>query len=282
MRTLRERDEMKVGILGPRGTYAEMAARSQFGSDVELAPYSTITEVAEAVARGEVSAGVVPVESLREGSVGETLDALAWTDVKIRAEVVVPITHCLLGVPGAKLEHITQVLSHPQALAQCRDFLRQHLSQAELIDMTSTAKAAEQVSKLKRSHMAAIGPRALAELYELEVLRENIQGGEPNVTRFLCLGKQDSKPTGRDKTSIVFYTTEDRPGFLHEVLGEFATRKINLTKIESRPTKKVLGEYLFFLDFEGHREDAHPREALEAVKRKVAMLKIVGSYPKRF
>ncbi len=273
---------MKVGILGPRGTYAEIAARSQFGADAELVPYSMITDVAEAVARGEVSAGVVPIESLREGSVGETLDTLAWIDVKIQAEVVVPIAHCLLGVPGAKLEQITQVLSHPQALAQCRDFLRQRLPRAELIEMTSTAKAAEQVGKLKQSHMSAIGPRALADLYGLEVLQENIQMGETNVTRFLCLGKRDSKPTGQDKTSIVFYTTEDRPGFLHEILGEFAFRKINLTKIESRPTKKVLGEYLFFIDFEGHREDARSQEALEAIRRKVATLKVIGSYPKRF
>ena len=281
-RALSGRDKMRVGILGPRGTNAEMAARSQYGADVELVPYPMITDVAEAVARGEVSAGVVPIESLREGSVGETLDALAWVDVKIQAEVILSVAHCLLGVPGSKLERITQVLSHPQALAQCREFLRKRLPRAELIDMTSTAKAAEQVGKLKQPHMSAIGPRDLADLYGLVVLQEDIQMGEANVTRFLCLGKRDSEPTGKDKTSVVFYTTEDRPGFLYEILGEFATRKINLTKIESRPTKKVLGEYLFFIDFEGHREDSLSREVLEAIRRKVATLKVAGSYPKRF
>jgi prephenate dehydratase len=273
---------LKVGILGPRGTYAEVAARSNFGEDIEVVPYSLITEVAEAVVRGDVEAGVVPVESLREGSVGETLDALAWLDVRIKAEVVVPISHCLLGVRGAKLERIKQVLSHPQALAQCRDFLRKNLPKAELIGMTSTAKAAEQVSKLRQPHMAAVGSRALAEVYGLEVLQENIQTGKGNVTRFFCLAKEDSGPTGDDKSSIVFYTREDRPGILYEILQEFAARGINLTKIESRPSKRALGDYLFFVDFEGHREDAKVQEALDALKPKVATLKLLGSYPKRF
>ncbi|MCD6248597.1 MAG: prephenate dehydratase [Hadesarchaea archaeon] len=273
---------MKVGILGPRGTYAELAARTNFGNTVEIVPYPLITNVAEAVVKGEVDAGIVPVESLREGSVGETLDALAWLDVKVQAEIVVPVAHCLLGVKGAKLEDIKQVLSHPQALAQCREFLRKNLSKAELIEMTSTAKAAEQIRKLKQKHLAAIGSKVLADVYGLEVLRENIQTGEENITRFLSLAKRDSEPTGNDKTSIVFYTKEDRPGILCEILQEFAKRKINMTKIESRPSKKALGDYLFFVDFEGHRKDPKVREALEALKPKVATLKILGSYPKRF
>ncbi|MCS7131553.1 MAG: prephenate dehydratase [Hadesarchaea archaeon] len=274
---------MKVGILGPRGTYAEIAANLKFGDRAEIIPYPMIIDVAEAVERGEVEYGIVPVESLREGSVGETLDALVWKDVKIKAEIVLPISHCLLGVPGAKLKDITQVLSHPQALAQCRDFLRKNLPMAELIEVTSTAKAAEQVSKLKQRHMAAIGPGALAPLYGLEVLCKDLyEPGEINITRFLCLAKEDSPPTGHDKTSIVFYTAEDRPGILCEILQEFAARNINLTKIESRPSKKVLGDYLFFIDFEGHREEERVREALEGVERKVAMLKVIGSYPKRF
>ncbi len=273
---------MRVGVLGPRGTYAELAARSQFGEKVKVVPYPMITNVAEAVARGDVQVGVIPIESLREGPVGEALDALAWTDVKVQAEIVAPISHSLLGVPGAKLGEITQVFSHPQALAQSREFLRENLPKAELIEMTSTAKAAEQVGKLKQPHMAAIGPKALADLYELKVLGEDIQSGELNITRFLCLAKEDSKPTGRDKTSIVFYTSQDRPGILHEILGEFAVRNINLTKIESRPSKKALGDYLFFIDFEGHREDPKVKEALECVKSNTAMLKMLGSYPKRF
>jgi prephenate dehydratase len=273
---------MKVGILGPMGTYTEIAAHTQYGNKIEIVPYPMITDVAEAVAKGKIKAGVIPVESLREGPVGESLDALAWIDVKVQAEVVLPISHSLLGVPGAKLDKITQVLSHPQALAQCREFLRKNMPRAELIEMASTAKAAEQVSKLKQAHMAAIGPRALADSYGLEILKEDIQAGEVNITRFLCLAKEDSEPTGNDKTSTVFYTAADRPGILYEVLREFAIRKINLTKIESRPSKKALGDYLFFIDLEGHRKDDKVREALESVRPKVAMLKIAGSYPKRF
>ncbi len=273
---------MKVGILGPKGTYAELAARAHFKDKADIVHYPMITNVAEAVARGEVNAGIIPVESLREGSVGEALDALTWVNVKVQAEIVVPISHSLLGVKGAKLEKITQVLSHPQALAQCRDFLRKNLPKAELIEMTSTAKAAEQVSKLKQPPMAVVGPKALAELYGLQVLRDEIQTGGTNLTRFLCLANEDNKRTGRDKTSIVFYTAADRPGILHEILGEFASRKINLTKIESRPSKKALGDYLFFIDFEGHREDKKVKEALVKVGKKTAMLKVLGSYPKRF
>ena len=160
-------------------------------------------------------------------------------------------------------------------------FLRQSLPKAELVEMSSTAKAAEQLSKLQQPHIAVIGPRTLAEIYSLEVMRQDIQGEEENLTRFLCLAKEDcAESTESDKTSIVFYTAEDRPGILHEILGEFASRRINLTKIESRPSKRALGEYLFFLDFEGHRADAKVRDALKGVERKTAMLKVAGSYPK--
>jgi prephenate dehydratase len=273
---------LKVAVLGPKGTYSELAALKHFREKVEFVYYQPITEVVRAVVEGEASAGVIPVESLREGSVGETLDALAWMDVKIQAEIVLPISHSLLGVKGAKLESITQVLSHPQALSQCREFLRKHLPNAELIEMTSTAKAAEQVSKLQRLHMAAIGPEILAEYYGLEILRRDLQRDEKNLTRFFCLAKSDARRTSHDKTSIVFYTARDRPGILYEILGEFAERKINLTKIESRPSKKALGDYLFFVDFEGHREDDIVKEAFEGVRKKTAMLKILGSYPRRF
>jgi len=136
---------MKVGVLGPRGTYSELAAKKQFGEKVTIVPYPKITDVANAVASKKINFGVIPVESLREGSVGEALDAIAWTDIKVHAEIVAPISHSLLGVPGSKLVQIAQVLSHPQALAQCREFLRKNLPKAELIEVTSTAKAAEQV-----------------------------------------------------------------------------------------------------------------------------------------
>lgn len=273
---------MRVGALGPRGTYSEIAAWSQFKGRAEVVLYPTISDVVEAVARREVDAGVIPVESLREGSVGESLDALTWADVKIKGEIVMPITHALLGVKGSSIEKITQVLSHPQAIAQCREFLRKNLPMAEIVEMGSTARSAEQVSKLGQPHIAAIGPRMLAKIYNLQVLKDNIQSGEKNITRFLLIAKEDSRRTGRDKTSIVFYTANDRPGILYEILGEFAARKINLTKIESRPSKKALGDYLFFIDLEGHREDRKVKEALRGVERKTAMLRVLGSYPRKF
>lgn len=273
---------MKVGILGPRGTYSEVAARDQLGDDIEPVPYSLITDVAEAVEKGEVSVGVVPLESLREGSVGETLDALAWTDVKIQEEIVLKITHNLLGTKDSEFDEIKQVLSHPQALAQCREFLRENLPDAEVISVTSTAKAAKQISKVSKSFMAAIGSEGLADLYDLKVLQKNIQTGKKDETRFVCLGKEDHEPTGEDKTSLVFYTKEDRPGILNEILSEFADKGINLTKIESRPSKEALGDYLFFVDFEGHRGEPQIKKVLEGLKSKVATLKVIGSYPKRF
>lgn len=273
---------MKIGVLGPHGTYAELAARAHFKDKGEFVPYPMIMDIAEAVARSEVDAGVIPVESLREGTVGEALDSLAWVDVHVQAEIVSPISHSLLGVKGARLEKITQVLSHPQALAQCKDFLRKNLPKAELIEMTSTAKAAEQAGKMKQPHMAAIGPKGLAKIYGLDILRDDIQAGETNLTRFLCLAREDCKRTGHDKTSIVFYTAADKPGVLYEILGEFASRRINLTKIESRPSKKALGDYLFFIDLEGHREDGKVKDALKRIGEKTAMLKILGSYSKKF
>ncbi len=273
---------MKVGILGPRGTYSEIAARTHFGDDIEPVTYSLITDVAEAVEKDDIPVGIVPLESLREGSVGETLDALAWNEVKIQAEIVLKITHNLLGTKDTEFEEIKQVLSHPQAIAQCKNFLRENLPDAELISVTSTAKAGKQISKVGKPFMAAIGSEGLADLYDLKVLKENIQTGKQDETRFVCLGKEDSEPTGNDKTSIVFYTKEDRPGILYEILSEFAEKDINLTKIESRPSKEALGDYLFFLDFKGHRKDDQIKKVLDEVEKDVATLKVIGSYPKRF
>jgi len=273
---------MIVAVLGPRGTYTELAARRHFPSVVSFTYCSSILEVVKMVEEGRADAGVVPVESMREGSVGETLDALAWCNVRVTAEIVFPIVHSLLGVRGARLEGIRQVLSHPQALSQCREFLKARLPQAELVEVSSTAKAAEQVSRMASVEVAAIGPKELAEIYGLEILAEDLSGNEENLTRFFCLGREKVPRTGRDKTSIVFYTERDRPGILYEILGEFALRQINLTKIESRPSKKVLGDYLFFIDFEGHEDDELIKEALEGVRRKTAMLKVIGSYPRRF
>ncbi len=272
---------MKIAVLGPRGTYSELAALKHF-KNPKFIYCQPIGEVVRAVSDGAAGAGVIPVESLKEGSVGEALDALVWSNVKVQDEIVMPITHSLLGVKGAKMKDITQVLSHLQALSQCRKFLRQKLPKAELAEMTSTARAAEHVSKMNRVQIAAIGPKDLAKYYGVAVLVKEIKTGEENMTRFFVISKKDGKRTGHNKTSIVFSTVRDRPGALYDILGEFASRKINLTKIESRPSKKVLGDYLFFIDFEGHREDPEIKKALDGVKKKTAMLKILGSYIRRF
>jgi len=273
---------MKVGILGPRGTYSELAARKYFEKDIEIITFPLITDIAEAVEDEEIDAGIVPIESLRNGSVGETLDALAWADVKVYAETVLPIKHHLLAPKKIDLKDIRQVLSHPQALAQCRDFLRENVPNADLTSTKSTAKAAKQIAKDKKPYRAAIGSRGLADLYELEIIEEDLQEGKGDETRFFCLKREDHEPTGDDKTSIVFYTKEDRPGILYEVLKEFAERDINLTKIESRPSKEALGDYLFFIDFEGHRKEPPVKEVLEELEPKVATLKVIGSYSKRY
>ncbi len=273
---------MRIGVLGPRGTYSELAARRHYGDSHEFCWYQTITDVGRAVEKGEVEVGVIPLESLKEGSVGESLDVLAWMQVKIKEEIVFPISVSLLAVPGTTPDKITQILSHPQVFAQCRVFLKSKFPRVELVEVSSTARAAEQVAKGKSPQLASLGPKELAQIYNLQELFSDVQGDEMNLTRFLALSKTDNPPSGYDKTSIVFYTAEDRPGILWEILGEFAVRKINLTKIESRPSKRALGDYLFFLDFEGHREDPKCKEALEAVRRKVAMLKVLGSYPRRF
>ncbi len=272
----------KVGILGPRGTYSEIAAREHYQEEIEIVTFPLITEIAEAVENEEVDAGLVPIESLRDGSVGETLDALAWLDVKVSAETVLQITHNLLAPKKVALEDIKQVLSHPQAIAQCREFLREEIEEAELISVKSTAKAAKQISKDGKPYMAAIGSEGLADLYDLEIIREDIQKGKKDETRFFSLEKEDHERTGNDKTSIVFYTEEDRPGILYEILKIFAEKNINLTKIESRPSKEALGDYLFFVDLEGHRKDDLIEEVLEKLREMVATLKIIGSYPKRY
>ncbi|MEM2875131.1 MAG: prephenate dehydratase [Candidatus Hadarchaeales archaeon] len=271
---------MRVGVLGPRGTYAELAARQEYGR-CELVYFPTITDVAEAVVDGRVDVGVVPVESLRNGSVGETLDALAWMELRVRGEIVYRVDHFLLGNRGSNIKKVMKVLSHPQALAQCREYLRKKLPGAETVETASTARAAEEVKNAGSDDIAALGPRELAGIYGLKVLDE-VKVAEPNLTRFLCISRSDSGRTGKDKTSIVFYTARDRPGILHEILGEFSSRRINLTKIESRPSKKALGDYLFFIDLEGHREDPTVKEAIEGVRKKTAMLKVLGSYPRRF
>ena len=283
----------KIGFLGPEGTYCEEAGQKYLKGfkGAKLIPYATIHQLLNAVNRGKINEAVCPMENSIEGSVGVVLDLLVRdVNLKIKREIVVPVLHNLIAPQGAKLYQVTDVISHPQAIDQCKDFLRKRLPKAKLHLAYSTADAVRQVATsvgekmLGRIHghhplFAAIGTRAAASLYGLRVLAKQINVAH-NQTRFVVLSKKDGEKTKNDKTSIVFSILKDHPGGLHNILGEFASRAINLTKIESRPEKKALGDYYFFVDMEGHREDNRLKEALKFIKSKVSFLKVLGSYPR--
>ena len=265
----------KVAILGPRGTFSEEAAL-KFMKSPHLVLARDIEEIFDLVERGEVEFGVLPVENSLEGSVALAMELLVKRDVKVYAEVILDINHHLLALPGVKLGEIRRVISHPQALAQCKGFLSS-LGVATA-NYPSTADAAREIKEKQLRDTAAIAPLAAAKLYGLEVLKENIQDLNQNQTRFFILGKRDHAPTGRDKTSIIL-SLKDKPGALYEILASFARAKVNLTKIESRPSRKALGDYIFFIDFEGHRSEARIKRVLEEIEKRASFLKILGSYP---
>ncbi|MEN4007324.1 MAG: prephenate dehydratase [Methanobacteriaceae archaeon] len=262
-----------IGFLGPQGTYAEEAASKLDG---KLLAFDSIMEVMEAVNQEKVDVGVVPIENSIEGSVGVTLDLLAHDyDLKIEGEIILPVNHMLLLNPGSSVEDIELVYSHAQALSQCRKFIEK--MSAKPVATSSTSKAAEIVKGKKNA--AAIGTLRASDLYGLKIAACDIQDYRDNLTRFIVIGKHDQKPTGHDKTSVVFSLVEDRPGGLYDVLGVFAKYNVNLTKIESRPSKKKLGNYVFFIDFQGHKDDEKVEKILNNIKNKVLFIKILGSYP---
>lgn len=262
-----------ISFLGPKGTFTHEAA-SIIGDN--LIPYCTIPAVLESVVNDESLYGVVPIENSIEGPVGITLDSLANKfDLKIYKEIIIPINQNLIVNPGTKMEDIEDVYSHAQAIAQCQEFISRNKIQAHYA--ISTANAAKNIIGDKAK--AAIGNSMAAELYNLEILKHNIQDTDNNETRFVVVSKEDHEPTGNDKTSIIFSIYEDKPGALYDVLGIFRKNNINLTKIESRPSKKGLGKYLFFIDYIGHRKDAIFEDIINEIDEKTYFLKILGSYP---
>ena len=273
---------MRVAFLGPSGTFAEEALRASAPGKVEEVPFATVYETVMAVHERAVDRAVVPIENSLEGSVTTTLDVLAGEaeDVRIVAELVLPITHCLIAPPGVGLGEVTRVVSHPQALAQCAVFLRERLPAAERASATSTAEAVRGVAEAPDG-AAAIGTRLSAELYGCQVLAEGIEDRHDNLTRFVWLAPEGTPTHARPtKTSIVFWGFNDEsPGALVGVLGELADRSVNLTKIESRPRRVRLGHYMFFADLEGAAGDARVAEALDALGGRVETLKVLGSYP---
>lgn len=273
---------MKIGYLGPQGTFAEEAGLSAFNfKEADLTPFASVAEVIKAVEDGQVSEGIVPIENSIEGSFNVTLDMLAFeANLMIEREVVVPIKQNLLAKPGATLADIKSVVSQPHATAQCRQFLAANLPGVCTEAANSTAEAATLVAADAGNHRAAIGTALAAKLYGLQVLAEDIEDFKHNQTRFVMLGKNKVARTGNDKTSIVIMPHEDRPGILLQILQEFAFRFINLSKIESRPSKKALGEYIFFVDMDGHIEDKVIADAFKCLGCKFTDVKFLGSYPK--
>ena len=268
----------RLAFFGPAGTYTEEAALL-YDAGAHLQAFPTIAAVGLAVSSEITDEGVVPIENNLEGSVTFTLDLLIReSGLSIFKEVVLPINHCLMTAPGTRVADIQVVYSHPQSLAQCREFLERCFPNAQQMASLSNSAA---VTDMKDSKVpaAAIGPMRAAELYGAEVIGRRIQDVANNATRFAVLARQDHPPTGDDKTSICISFEQDAPGVLYTSLGEFATRNINLVKIESRPTKQSLGEYIFLIDCTGHRQDPLVGEAIEALGRSVSMLKILGSYP---
>jgi prephenate dehydratase len=274
---------VRVAFLGPPGTFTEEALRVSASGDVDEVPFPTVYETVIAVQEGEVDRAVVPIENSLEGGVTATLDALAMEAdrVRIAAEVIHPVHHCLVAGRDLELEAVTRVVSHPQATAQCARFLRERLPGAERVAVASTAEAARQV-KESDGPWVALSSRLAAELYGCRVLAADVEDRPDNLTRFIWLAREGetSPPPGRAKTSVVFWGAGDEsPGFLVSVLRELSDRDVNLTRIESRSRRVRLGHYMFFADLEGAEEEPRVREALEALGARVEMLRVLGSYP---
>lgn len=273
---------MKAAYLGPPGTFTEEALiATPECAGAEQVAMATIPEVISAVERGAVALGIVPIENSIEGSVNITLDTLAGEThaVQMQREIVLPIRHCLLARPSVALGDVTDVLSHPHATAQCRTSLASLAPGVRVHASNSTAEAAQEIAH-RDEPWAAIGTRLAAQIYGLTILAPDIEDRPENATRFVLLGRDPVPATGADKTSVVCYIEKDRPGSLLAILHEFSDRGINLTKLESRPTKEGLGEYCFFIDMEGHVADAQIGHALTSLRTKILDVKILGSYPR--
>lgn len=266
---------LKVAYLGPSATFTHLAARRQFGSSAEYIPESTIKAVFEAVARGKAQYGVVPIENSTEGVVNYTLDMFMDSDLNITSEIMLEVSHNLLSKTGRKSD-VKKIYSYPQATAQCRNWLEENFPGIPIIEEPSTAAAARRVSK--DFSAAAVASELAASIYKLKFVSKGIEDYKHNYTRFLVIAKDSPSRTGKDKTSIMF-SVKDRPGALYSILRHFARHKINLTKIESRPSKRKAWEYIFFVDMEGHIEDRVVKKAIDEVKKECLYLKVLGSYP---
>jgi chorismate mutase/prephenate dehydratase len=268
-------DSMKVAYLGPRGTFSQEAAVKQFGGGAGLVPCPSIDEVFRQVETGAVGYGVVPVENSTEGAIGRTLDLLLSTPAKVCGEIMLPVRQCLMSRSGRRPD-IRRIYSHTQSLAQCQQWLARHLPQAERIAVVSNAEAARLAARDRRA--AAIAPATAAAIYGLKVAARNIEDDAKNTTRFLVIAQQDAQPSGRDKTSLIL-STRNVPGAMHELLTPLAEHRVSMTRLESRPSRAGLWEYVFYVDVEGHQQDPNVAAALAGLERKASFLKNLGSYP---
>ncbi len=269
-------EPLKVACLGPLATFTHLAALRHFGSSAQFIPVDSIKDVFESVQEGKAAYGVVPIENSNEGVISYTLDMFMDFDLKIAAEIMLEINHNLLSVSG-DIRKIKKIYSHPQAIAQCRRWIERNLPHATIIDATSTAKAAELASGDEEG--AAIASELAAKVYDLRFVERHIEDNRNNYTRFLVVSKEFPPPTGKDKTSVML-SIKDKPGALYEVLTPFKKAGINLTKIESRPSKKKAWEYIFFIDMDGHVQDKKVKKALKEVEKDCIFLKVLGSYPR--
>ena len=265
---------LRISYLGPEATFTHLAAQRRFGSQVEYVPYSSIADAFRAVEHGHCDYGVVPIENSLEGAVSHTFDLLVDSDLKICSQIMLEISHNLLAKNART--RVKTIYSNPMVFGQCRNWLAANLPQAEFVEVSSTTKAAQIASQ--ETGAAAIASLLAAQVYRLKVLHKDIQDQANNITRFLVIAPTDVPSTGHDRTSILF-SIKDRMGALHAMLTPFVEHKINLTKIESRPSKRKAWDYYFFVDFEGHREDPRVKRALAQLEDMCKYLKILGSYP---
>jgi len=269
--------ETRVAFQGERGAYSEEAAFLFFGPWIQVEPCRGLSDVFEAVEKGKVEFGVVPIENSLEGSINETYDLLLGSSLHVGGEINLRIVHCLIASSGTRLSDIKTVYSHPQALAQCRKFLED--LGCELVSTYDTAGSVKMIKDKKLADTGAVASERAAEIYGMKVICRAIEDNPNNYTRFFVLSKKDSPPSGEDKTSIIF-SVKHVPGALFRALEEFAVRGINLTKIESRPTRQKPWEYNFYLDFEGHRSEGRCQDALKGLEKRSIFVKVLGSYPK--
>lgn len=268
-------DQMTVAFLGPEGTYSQEAAQKHFGGVVPLKACASIDEVFRSAEAGATGFAVVPVENSTEGAVGRTLDLLLATDARVCGEVMLPIRQCLMAKRGG-IANVRRVYSHTQSLAQCQRWLATHLAHAEQVPVVSNAEAARIAARERGA--AAIASRTAAELYGLTLLARNIEDEAKNTTRFLVLGRYEAAPSGRDRTSLIL-ATRNVPGAVHGLLAPLAENGVSMTKLESRPARTGLWEYVFYVDIEGHAADRNVARALQALESKASLFKNLGSYP---